>query len=83
MKQNYDKYVERMENLKDISEEQKWAFKVRLVILFLMNWEALMPNVMLEFLNTFVIKGINIYFGYHDKLYVATCIWSMCRRVYI
>jgi hypothetical protein len=25
---------------------------------------------MLEFLNTFVIKGINIFFGYHDKVYV-------------
>jgi len=25
---------------------------------------------MLEFLNTFVIKGTNIYFGYKDKVYV-------------
>jgi hypothetical protein len=29
-----------------------------------------MLNIMLEFLNTFVIKGINIYFGYFDKVYV-------------
>ncbi len=53
-----------MENYKDINEEEKWASKARLVILFLMNWEAPMPNIMLEFLNTFVIKGTFIYFGY-------------------
>jgi hypothetical protein len=35
-----------------------------------MSWEALMLNVMLEFLNTFVIKGTNIYFGQKDKVYV-------------
>jgi hypothetical protein len=29
-----------------------------------------MLNVMLEFLNTFVIKGVNIYFGQKDKVYV-------------
>jgi len=37
MKQNYDKHVERMENWKDISEEEKWVSKVGLVSLFLMN----------------------------------------------
>jgi hypothetical protein len=35
-----------------------------------MDWEALMLNVMLEFLNTFLIKGINVYFGHKDKVYV-------------
>ncbi len=29
-----------------------------------------MLDIMLEFLNTFVIKGTNIYFGYKDKVYV-------------
>ncbi len=71
-KWNYDKDVEKMENLKDINEEVEWASKARLVILFLMNWEAPMPNIMLEFLNTFVIKGTNIYFGYQDKVYVIS-----------
>jgi hypothetical protein len=37
MKQNYDKHVKRMENWKDISEEEEWASKVRLVTIFLMN----------------------------------------------
>jgi hypothetical protein len=36
-KQNYDKHVERMENWKDISEQEQWAFKAWLVILFMMN----------------------------------------------
>jgi hypothetical protein len=29
-----------------------------------------MPNVMLEFFNTLLIKGANIYFGHKDKVYV-------------
>jgi hypothetical protein len=36
----------------------------------MMNWEASALHIMLEFLNTFVIKGTNIYFGYQDKVYV-------------
>ncbi len=27
-------------------------------------------HVMLEFLNTFFIKGANIYFGHKDKVYI-------------
>jgi hypothetical protein len=59
-----------MENRKDIAAEEDWASKARLVPLFLMVWEVLMPNVMLEFLNTFLIKGANIYFGHKAKVYV-------------
>ncbi len=40
--------------------------------LFLMGWEAPMPNVMLEFMNTFFIKGADIYFGHKDKMYVIS-----------
>jgi hypothetical protein len=29
-----------MENWKDIDEEEKWAFEVGLVTLFLVGWEA-------------------------------------------
>ncbi len=29
-----------------------------------------MPDVMLEFSNTFLIKGVDIYFGHKDKVYV-------------
>jgi hypothetical protein len=36
-----------------------------------MGWEALMPDVMLEFLNTFLIKGVDNYFGHKDKVYVV------------
>jgi hypothetical protein len=31
MKQNYDKHVERMDNWRDIVEEENWAFKARVV----------------------------------------------------
>ncbi len=60
-----------MENQKDINDEEDWAFKAWLVILFMMNWEALMLDIMLKFLNTFVIKGTYIQFGYQDKVYIA------------
>ncbi len=50
--------------------EEYSTFKVGFVPLFLMGWETLMPNVMLEFFNTFFIKGENIYFGHKDKVYV-------------
>jgi hypothetical protein len=66
----YNKHVERMENWKDINKEEEWVFKAKLVTLFLMNWEASMPNIIFKLLNTFVIKGTNIYFGYEDKVYV-------------
>jgi hypothetical protein len=61
-----------MENWKDIVEEEDWAFKAKLVPLFLMDWEALMPNVMLEFLNTFLIKGTYIYFEHKNKVCVIS-----------
>jgi hypothetical protein len=51
-----------MENWKDIDEEENWASKVGLVTLFFMEWHAPMPNVMLEFVNTFLIKGIVMTF---------------------
>jgi hypothetical protein len=61
-----------MENWKDIVEEENWAFKAKLVPLFLMDWEAPMPDVMLEFFNTILIKGTNIYFEHKDKVYAIS-----------
>jgi hypothetical protein len=46
--------------LEGYHEKEDWASKARLVPLILMNWEAPMPDVMLEFLNTIMIKSINI-----------------------
>jgi hypothetical protein len=40
--------------------EEEWASKVGLVFLFLMVWETRMLDVMLEFFNTFLIKGVDI-----------------------
>ncbi len=88
MKQNYDKHVEHMENWKDIVEEKDLASKARLVPLFLMGWETLMPDVMLEFLNTFLIKGVDIYFGHKHQVYIISkqlilYIFGMCAKGYV
>jgi hypothetical protein len=50
-----------------------------------MAWETLMLDVMLEFLNTLLIKGIDIYFGHKDKVYVINKqlildVFGVCRR---
>ncbi len=70
MKQNYDKHIKRMENWKDIATEEDWASKARLVPLFFIKCETSMLDVMLEFFNTFLFKGADIYFGHRDKVYV-------------
>jgi hypothetical protein len=79
-----------MEKWKDIAKEEDWAFKAGLVPLFMRGWEALMLDVMLEFLNTFFIKGIDIYFGHKDKVYVISkqlivddfkMCGKVCRRI--
>jgi len=56
--------------------------------LFLMDWQAPMLDVMLEFLNTFLIKGVNIYFGHKDKVYVINKqlivnVFGMCAKGYV
>jgi hypothetical protein len=53
-----------------------------------MSWETLMPNVMLEFVNTFLIKGIYIYFGHKDKVYVINKqlivdVFGVCTKGYV
>jgi len=77
-----------MENWNDITIEEDWASKIGLVPLFLMGWEALMLDVMLEFLNTFLIKGADIYFGHKDKVYAINKkliidVFGMCVEGYI
>ncbi len=47
-----------------------------------------MPDVMLEFLNTFLIKGVYIYFGHKDKVYVINKqlivdVFRMCVKRYL
>jgi hypothetical protein len=46
-----------------------------------------MPYVMLEFWNTFFIKGANIYFGHKDKVYVISKqlivdVFGVCAKGY-
>jgi len=57
------------------------------VPLFVMGWKALMADVMLELLNTLLIKGANIYFGHKDEVYVIgkqliVDVFGVCGRVY-
>jgi hypothetical protein len=47
-KQNYDKHVEQTKNWKDIAKEDNWTSKVGLVLLFLMDWQALMLDGIFE-----------------------------------
>ncbi len=68
--------------------EKNWASKARFVFLFLMGWEVLMPNVMLEFLNTFLFKGAYIYFGHKDKVHaiikqLIINVFQVCAKGYI
>jgi hypothetical protein len=53
-----------------------------------MDWEALMPDVMLEFLNTFLIKDVDVYFGHKDKVYVinkqlVVDVIGICAKGYV
>lgn len=43
--------------------EKAWAKKARLVTLLNIEWKEPNHNNLVEFLNTFVIKGNEIYFG--------------------
>jgi hypothetical protein len=47
-----------------------------------------MPDVMLEFMNTFFIKGLNIYFGHKDNVYVISKqlienVFKICAKGYV
>jgi hypothetical protein len=53
-----------------------------------MKWEAPILDIMLEFFNTFVIKGTNIYFGYQNKVYVINkwlivVVFRVCAEGYV
>jgi len=47
-----------------------------------------MPSVMLAIFNTFLIKGLDIYFGHKDKVYVISKqliinVFGMCVDGYV
>jgi len=47
-----------------------------------------MSDVMLEFLDTFLIKGVDIYFGHKDKVYVINKqliidVFGVCAKGYV
>ncbi len=70
-KRSYFKQVERLEASKQIgNKEQAQASKVGLITLLAINWKELDHDALVEFLNTFVIKGCEIYFGKRNIMYV-------------
>jgi hypothetical protein len=53
-----------------------------------MKSEALILDIMLEFINIFVIKATNIDFGYKDKVYVISKqlianVFEVCAKGYV
>jgi hypothetical protein len=53
-----------------------------------MEWEVPMLDVMLEFFNTFLINGANIYFGHKDKVYLISKqliidVFGVCVKGYV
>jgi hypothetical protein len=53
-----------------------------------MEWEVLMLDAMLEFLNTFLIKGVDTYFGHKDKVYLINKqlivdVFGVCAKGYV
>jgi len=53
-----------------------------------MEWEVLMFDAMLEFLNTFLINGAYIYFGHKNKVYLISKqliidVFGMCAKGYV
>ncbi len=57
--------------MKNMGEgEEAWANKVGLVTLLNIEWKEPNHDVFVEFLNTFVIKGFEIYFARRGIMYV-------------
>jgi hypothetical protein len=65
--------VERLTAWKEIGEkEEAWASKVGLVMFLAIEWKEPDHDALVEFLNTFVIKGSEIYFGKINIVYVIS-----------
>ncbi len=52
--------------------EEAWVSKVGLVTLLDIEWKEPNHDVLVEFLNTFVIKRFEIYFGRRGIMYVIS-----------
>jgi hypothetical protein len=52
--------------------DKAWASKASLITLLDIKWKELNHDALVEFLNTFVIKGFEIYFGKKSIMYGQT-----------
>jgi hypothetical protein len=50
--------------------EEEWVSKMGVVTLLAIEWKELDHDVLEEFLNTFIMKGYEIYFGKKNIVYV-------------
>jgi hypothetical protein len=65
--------VERLKVWKKMGvKEEAQASNVGLVTLLAIKWKELDHDALVEFLNTFVIKGSEIYFGRRKIMYVIS-----------
>jgi hypothetical protein len=52
--------------------KEAWGNNVGLVTLLYIEWKELDHGFLVEFVNTFVIKGFDIYFGRESIVYVIS-----------
>ncbi len=73
IKHSYSKQVKRVKVWKQMGNTNKeWASKVGLVTLLAIEWKEANHYALEEFLNTFVMKGYEIYFGRKIIVYVIS-----------
>ncbi len=53
-------------------KEKAWANKVGLVMLLAIEWKELDHDALVEFLNIFVFKGFEIYYGKRNIMHVIS-----------
>jgi len=56
-------------------KEEAWVNKVGLVMLLATEWKEPYHDALVEFLNIFVIKGFEIYFGKKNIVHVISNSW--------
>ncbi len=65
--------MERLEVWKKMGVKRKaWASNIGLVTMLAIKWKELDHDALIEFLNTFVIKGSEIYFSKRNIMYVIS-----------
>ncbi len=81
--------MERLEVWKKMGKkEEAWVNKVGLVMFLAIEWKEPDHDALVEFVNIFVIKGSEIYFGNKNIVYVISKqlivdAFSVCQSGYV